>query len=122
MVLVLIAGCSSGSKDAATSATTSAPKLEPAVRAYTAAFLGGDDAAAYALLTARCQGEITAVAFERIVDEAHAEYGTARITSYTDRVDGASATATYELSDSSLNQTAERWVLEDGAWHNDDCG
>lgn len=36
-------------------------------------------------------------------------------------MNGNTATVTYELTDPTLNQTNERWVLENGRWHNDEC-
>jgi hypothetical protein len=96
-------------------------KLEAAVRAYTAAFLGGDGAGAYGLLSERCRNETARNEFLGAVSLAAAQYGEAKITGYKDDVNGGAATATYELTDSSLNQMDERWVLEDGTWHNDDC-
>jgi ABC-type glycerol-3-phosphate transport system substrate-binding protein len=97
------------------------PSLEDGVRAYTVAFLGGDAGAAYALLTERCHGEEALADFKAIVDQGHDQYGDAVITSYAEDVNGTTATVTYELSDPILNQTNERWILESGGWHNDEC-
>lgn len=91
------------------------------MRAYTTAYLGGDAANARALLTDRCQQAIAETDFEATVTQAASIYGDATITGYSEQVDGASATATYELSDPTLNQTGERWLFIDGAWLNDDC-
>ena len=145
MIVLVLAACSGGSSDAsttsttlaattttavaatiadatsATTTTTPAPKLEDAVRAYTEAFLGGDSDASYALLSERCHGEEASADWKDIVDQAHALYGDATITSYTDDVNGNIATATYELSDPTLNQTNERWLIEGGRWVNDEC-
>jgi len=141
---VLLGACGGGSSDDAsptttkandttgTEATTSsappattteadAPSLEDAVRAYTDAFLGGDEEAAYALLSERCHGEMASAQFKDIVDQAEATYGGESITSYAEKVNGNTATVTYELTDPVLNQTNERWVLENGAWLNDEC-
>ena len=104
-----------------TEADADAPSLEEAVRAYTVAFLDGDDEAAYALLSERCHGEIASAVFKEIVDQAEAIYGGETITTYSESVNGNTATVTYELTDPALNQTNERWVLENGAWLNDDC-
>lgn len=100
---------------------TTRPSLEPAVRLYTGAYLGGDAEVAYNLLSVRCKNETARNEFVNIVAQAHDAYGNKRITSYQDDVNGNVATATYELSDPTLNQTQERWVLEGGGWHNDDC-
>lgn len=96
-------------------------ELEDAVYAYTEAFLGGDAEGSRALLSSRCQADTSANQWEQIVAEAHDLYGDATITDYTATVDGQLATTTYELTDPVLNQTEERWVLEDGGWRNDDC-
>lgn len=121
LVLTLGAGCSSSDPPAPEKKAQTTPKLRKAVEAYTAAFLGGDAEAAYSLLTERCHGETAAADFKRIVDQAHAEYGNESILSYADKVDGQVATVTYELTDPYLNQDNERWLLEDGTWHNDEC-
>ena len=104
-----------------TEADADAPSLEEAVRAYTVAYLGGDDQAAYALLSERCHGEMASADFKNIVDGAEAIYGGETITTYRESVNGNTSTVTYELTDPALNQTNERWVLENGAWLNDDC-
>ena len=98
-----------------------APSLEEAVRAYTVAFLGGDDEAAYALLSERCHGEMASADFKDIVDQAEAIYGGETITTYSESINGNTATVTYELTDPALHQTNERWVLENAAWLNDEC-
>jgi hypothetical protein len=105
----------------ATTTDPEGPPLEDAVRAYTAAFLGGDDEAAYGLLTERCHGEMASAQFKDIVDQATNLYGGETITSYSEDVNGNTATVTYELTDPTLNQTNERWVLENDAWRNDEC-
>lgn len=97
------------------------PSLEDTVRAYTDAFLGGDADGSYALLSERCHGEVAAAQFKDVVDQAHDIYGGVTITSYADEIDGNIATATYELTEPALNQTNERWIIEGGAWRNDDC-
>jgi hypothetical protein len=117
VVVLLVAGCSSGASES----TKSAPSLESVVRAYTVSYLGGDGKAAYALVSERCKGEMGSTQFERIADQAHALYGRESIVSYKESIKGASATATYKLTDSTLNQTNERWLVERGAWVNDDC-
>ena len=112
---------STSSAPPATTTEADAPSLEDAVRAYTDAFLGGDEEAAYALLSERCHGEMASAQFKDIVDQAEATYSGESITSYAENVNGNTATVTYELTDPVLNQTNERWVLENGAWLNDEC-
>lgn len=137
LTIVVLATVSCGSSNDATTASTTTstasattqtsttpspvPDLEVAVRAYTASYLGGDAPGARSLLSQRCQAAIAETDFAAAVTQAATLYGAATITRYTDQVDGAIATATYELSDPTLNQTDERWLLVDGAWRNDDC-
>jgi hypothetical protein len=126
LTLTLGACSSSGPEEASdvaddtTTTTMAAPSLEAAVRAYTAAFLGGDADAASGHLSDRCRSE-AGDDFALIVASAARTYGDAKITSYSDDIDGPAATATYELDQAELNQTDERWLLVDGAWVNDDC-
>lgn len=103
-----------------TAPAASQPVLESAVRAYTVAFLGGDPVA-YSMLSERCRSVMPEADFTAIVQQAQAQYGEATITAYEDTVDGQVATASYELTDPTLNQIEERWLLEAGAWRNDDC-
>lgn len=105
----------------ATTTQPEGPSLEEAVRAYTAAFLGGDDQAAYDLLSERCHGAMASAEFKSIVDQATDLYGGETIATYAEDVNGNTATVTYELTDATLNQTNERWVFEGNAWHNDEC-
>lgn len=136
LAVLLLAGCGSSIETTAStttpspsvtpptsqaSTTTPPPDLEDAVRSYTATFLGGDAPAARSLLTERCQQAIAETDFEATVAQAATIYGDAIITSYSEQVDGTVATATYQLSDPTLNQTDERWLLVDDAWRNDDC-
>jgi hypothetical protein len=104
-------------------------RLDSTVRSYTTAYLGGNGALAYALLSPRCRAKIPQTEFESIVTLAHQTYGDAKITLLTVEVTGDNGTATYQLTDPTLNQTAERWVfVHEGtgadtvdAWRNDDC-
>lgn len=110
------------SDDAATSTEpSSAGELEAAVRAYTAGYLGGAADAAYDLLSERCHEELSKDDFGSLVAAATATYGGEEITGYSADVDGNVALANYQLTDSTLDQVNERWVLEDGDWRNDDC-
>lgn len=95
---VLLVGCGGGGSDEESKSTTTttrrttssaptsdatttskpAPSLEEAVRAYTVAFLGGDDTAAYDLLSERCHGEMASADFKDIVDRAADTYAAKR--------------------------------------------
>ena len=98
------------------------PPLEPAVRAYVAAFIGGDGATAFALLSDRCQKKEGENSFVLVARMAHEQYGSATIVSYHDAVSGSTATATYEMSDPALNRSGPQpWEFENGAWRMDRC-
>jgi hypothetical protein len=97
----------------------SAPPLEPAVEKWVATFWSGDGEGAFALLSERCKGLEGESDFVNVVED-FAHEGV-EITSYSDEIDGSRATATYGLTDPSLDQTGEPWVLEKGVWRNDGC-
>ncbi len=88
--------------------------------AYSAAFLSGDGAAAYALLSSRCQERTQLSEFAAIVEQAGETYGPQDIESIEVTVNGTQAQATYTYGDDTLNQDREPWVDEAG-WKNDDC-
>jgi hypothetical protein len=113
---------SAGSAATSTPATTSTPALEPAVRAYVSAFLGGDGSTAFGLLSDRCQRQVGATTFALVSAQAHQQFGSATIVSYRDDVTGSTATATYNMSDPALNRNGPQpWVLEGGQWKMDRC-
>jgi hypothetical protein len=95
--------------------------LEDAVIAYSNAYLGDQADTAWDLLSTRCQGVLGQEPFAQLVAQATQLYGGEAVTSVEVEVDGQLGLATYELTDPTLNQSGERWVLEDGSWRNDDC-
>lgn len=95
--------------------------LESAVRDYSAAFLDGDGATAYALLTERCQNRTPLSEFAAITEQAKVAYGPRKITSLTIDLNSEQARVTYAYETTVLNQTDEPWAFESGQWHNDDC-
>lgn len=98
------------------------PPLRSAVKAYSDAYLTGDAKGAYALLSARCQKRMSAPEFRAIVAQARDLYGSALpIKTYHADVQGDLARVSYTYDVSAINQDSEPWVLEDGAWHEDDC-
>jgi hypothetical protein len=104
------------------SPTPSAPSLRSTVQAYSDAYLTGDAKHAYSLLSARCQRRLSAQEFGAIVEQAGALYGTALpMKAFHADVSGGMARVTYTYSVTALNQDAEPWVMESGAWHEDDC-
>jgi hypothetical protein len=116
LTLFVAAGC--GSDDEGSSED---PALEQSVREYSADFLGGDATAAYATLSARCQGVLDEEVFTGVVASAAEAFGDAEITDFESDVDGDSATVSYKYDEATLDQADEPWVLEDGTWHLDDC-
>jgi hypothetical protein len=112
------------------SATTSArpvsggqQALETAVRAYSAAYLGGDSGAAFSLLSKRCQLRLGQQQMVDLTDGAKAQYGPQDILSLkVDALQGTLARVTYTYAASALDQSSEPWVFEDGGWREDDCG
>ena len=137
IVVVALAGCSGGGGNASsgsakttsagsaatsTPTTRSTPALEPAVRAYVSALLGGDGSTAFGLLSDRCQRQEGATTFALVAAQAHQQFGSATIVSYRDDVTGSTATATYTMSDPALNRNGPQpWVLEGGQWKMDRC-
>lgn len=97
-----------------------AVELEEAVRAYSSAFLDGDGAGAYELLSERCRDRTPLSEFASITEQAKTAYGPQDVTSIDVTVNGEQAQATYGYADASLNQDKEPWVNEAG-WRNDDC-
>lgn len=98
-----------------------ADAVERAVRAYSKAFLGGDGATAYALLSKRCRAMVPLSEFAGFTEQAKQTYGDVDLKSMKTRVKGAAAWATYTYPVPAINQTNEKWVNESGRWHNDDC-
>jgi hypothetical protein len=107
---------------AATSAAVDNSALEAQVRAYSAAFLGGDGAAAYELLSKRCQERNARTAFVNTVALAAQQYGPQDIkTLVVDQASGDLARVTYTYDTAALDQRGEPWVREGGQWREDDC-
>jgi hypothetical protein len=137
---VLIAACSSSpspsagssSSTTASSTTTTAvstttaasptvASLEATVRAYSAAFLGGDGAGAWALLSTRCQEKMAEIDYKATVAAAGVKYGSATLQSVTGTVNGAEGSATYTYSDPTIDQHDQPWTFESGGWRWDAC-
>jgi major membrane immunogen (membrane-anchored lipoprotein) len=98
------------------------PELEPAVRAYSDAYLSGNADEAHARMTSRCQERTDLDELRGIAAAAKEQYGEAEMTSFeVVEQSGNLARVTYEYDQSAINQTQEPWALEDGEWRNDDC-
>jgi len=107
-----------------TTTTTASPtvaSLEAAVRAYSAAFLGGDGAGAWALLSSRCQQKMAEIDYKATVAAAAVKYGSAALQSVTATVNGTQGSATYTYSDPTIDQHDQPWTFESGGWRWDAC-
>ncbi|MFB7982594.1 hypothetical protein [Streptomyces vinaceus] len=102
---------------------TSRADLEKAVRAYSAAYIKLDAAAAYASLSKRCQGKAgSAEMFARAVSNSPTLYGKEEIQTVTiDQLTGDLARVSYTYSGSKPSQSGQPWVREEGAWKYDHC-
>lgn len=109
--VVLLAGC--GSSD---------DGLTQAVTGYVAAFGQGDGTAAWELVSSRCRENEPRDQYETAVRAAGDLYSGIELDGEVDtEMDGDSATVSYNVSDPTLNQTRERWILEGDDWRWDDC-
>lgn len=109
---------------AVTTSTAAAPgpdALEHAVDRYTAAFGTGDGRVAWAIVSARCQSVINETDYRAQVAASGVKYAGLHVTHYDGSIDGSAATVNYDTSSSSISEHAQRWVLEQGAWHYDGC-
>jgi hypothetical protein len=98
------------------------PELEPAVRAYSDAYLSGNADEVHARMSSRCQERTDLENLRPIVATAKEQYGSAKITSFevVQESDGL-ARVSYGYDLSTIDQTEEPWTLQDGEWRNDDC-
>ncbi|MGW0012456.1 hypothetical protein ACWDVX_22270 [Streptomyces tendae] len=141
-LLLAVTGCSSNddsSDDAApaTSSSASTPTAEPthageptanadlvqAVKDYTAAYFASDADRAYAALSARCQGEISAEAYRAVVQQAKTEFGPDHpATDVEADVQGEMARVSYKVKGlPKFDQTKQPWAYESGEWKFDAC-
>ena len=145
VLAVLAAGCSDSDDDGSdtadatptaseTAATetaeaepTTSPEaaLEDAYRTYIAAFLSGDGATAYGLLSERCR-EKTALSEFAAGSEAAAElYGEVDYEIKSVTVDGNEGRVSAKFPVAALqggDPEGTLWLLEDGEWRSDKCG
>jgi hypothetical protein len=102
--------------------TALADPLRSAVEAYTRAYLGGDGATAFAMLSARCKLAIGSQQMNAAASDANSLYGVMPLTSFSvDSRTATHATVSYGLAVSKLDQTNQPWVLENGSWKYDHC-
>jgi hypothetical protein len=115
-------GTSSPQASAATDEAGTKDELRFAVKAYSDAFLTGDAATAYGLLSERCRKRTSLSEFTGIVTAAEQMYGSALpLATYSAKVSDDLARVTYTYSIKAINQEAEPWTREGGNWHQDDC-
>lgn len=97
-------------------------ELRAAVTTYSDAFLSGDSATAYAILSERCKARTDEVAFASIVKSAAATYGAPLpFATYDAEVNGSQARVSYTYAVPAINQSQEPWAYEESKWHQDDC-
>ena len=107
---------------ASATATDDESGLRDAVQGYSDAFLTAQPTAAYDYFSARCQEQVSLSYFTGVLIAAKQAYGTALpIKSFEAEVAGDLARVTYTYDDVELNQAAEPWTRESGAWKQDDC-
>lgn len=109
-------------EEAATEPPAQEAELEASYRTYVKAFLTGDGATAYALLSKRCRDLQPLSEFAAISESAAEVYGEVDYTIESVTVDGDRGTldATYAVE--ALNQGGgSEWVLEGGEWRTDKC-
>ena len=105
---------------AATTTTTANPSevdaVKSAVRAYSAAFLGGHAKQAWLMRTPAAQARESYAEFAAAVSGAKAIYGDAKMTSLVVTVTGAKVLVTYTYDISEIDQTDQVWLKEGGKW------
>jgi len=121
LALPLVAGCSGGA-ETGTPTDNPTAELRATVQTFLDAYLTGDTDTAYAFLSERCQERLSKKKYGELVTWAGALYGEPlKLKSFKAKVDGDSAEVTYAYIDPATDAETERWVLEGGDWHGDDC-
>lgn len=118
---------------ASSEATESAPEaeepapedqLEAAYHAYIGAFLTGDGATAYALLSERCKEETPLSDFASGSESAAELYGPVEYEIKSVTVDGDEGRVSAKFPVAALqggDPEGSLWLLEGGEWHSDKC-
>lgn len=111
------------SSSAASPTATPREALEAAYRTYIEAFLTGDGATAYALLSERCRGLNPLSEFAEAAESAAELYGLVEYEIKSVKVNGKRGVLDAEYPVAALNQGGgSEWILEDGEWRSDKCG
>ncbi|MFC9465194.1 hypothetical protein [Streptomyces coelicoflavus] len=96
--------------------------LEKSVRDYTAALFSGD-ASGYALVSARCQKQMTEAEWTAMAKDAHQQYGAQKATGVkVDQLSGDLARVSYGAGEiPQFDREAQSWAREGGTWRWDAC-
>lgn len=136
--LLTLTACSSSNDDAAPATDSGTPSPEPtvsvpaeheaddlkaAVAVYTASYFAADTDTAYGMLSERCRKEINEIVYGEMLRQAKQDYGTDHpATDVQAEVSGTMARVTYKVKGlPMLDQEAQPWTLEGGAWKYDAC-
>ena len=118
VAVVALTGCG-GSKAAATHDSAA---LRASVEGYSAAYLSGDGAGAWRLLSSRCRTRISEGEMLRMTPLAAKMYGDQSIeTLKIVSLSGNMARVTYTFQKAELTQSRQPWVKEGGQWLKDNC-
>jgi len=101
-------------------ATDSGAALKSAVSAYSKAYLTGNGAAAYQLLSRNCRAKLPLSKLAALTEYAAELYGFVPIKTYRATIQGTTAQVTYTYAVAKINQTNQPWVYENG-WRNNNC-
>lgn len=105
-----------------TEASPGEDELEAAYRSYIEAFLTGDGATAYQLLSQRCRDSEPLSEFAAVAESAAELYGKVDYTIESVTVDGDTGKVDATYAAEALNSGGgSEWVYEDGGWHSDKC-
>ena len=116
LALLLPAACGGGRQP-----TGDAASVRAAVEQYSAAYLGDRPEEAFAMLSARCKERVPLAEMRTLTAGAKRLYGTVKLVAFSAEVSGGLARATYRYDNAAINQTAQPWAREDGAWRYDAC-
>lgn len=133
--VVLLAGCGGAADDQPDDAPISLPagvptkqlshaerELATAYRTFVDAFLSGDGATAYDLLSERCQGVYSPEEYADGSADAAEDIGLVDYVIVSVRVDGGRGEVDGEFPVAELNHKGgTAFVLEDGEWRADRC-
>lgn len=99
-------------------------ELEEAYSTYIAAFLTGDAATAYALLSERCRNATPLSEFAGASEAAADLYGEVEFEINRVEVNAGKGLvdATFAVEALNSDEGGTPWLLEDGDWHSDHCG